>query len=172
MLHFKTWLKKIPRRNWLMGLVGAVLLIGLLIELKDHFREINPVQPVPEDTVANVFNQLTGDIEAPSAGDTSVDFTRKKESRKNDSLKIAQDLQIDKNVQTPCDALLAEYRKIVDELVASNYSSAAMAKYSEFGMIKDENGYMRPGPKLSACKQDSLFQKAFDEIDEKMMNSN
>lgn len=161
----------VRRHRVLFGGAGMVLL-GLVTWSTFSFSEADPIIDVPTDSVTVVVQTLTEPLVLPPAGDTTINISKKIASMKNDSAKISQDSQRDRNMEKSCDELLAEYKKVIEELIASDYSSEAYTKYTTFGMIKDENGMMRLGPKLASCKQDPVYMKAFDEIDKKLINGN
>lgn len=172
----ETWIKEklitIARQNRAIITVVAVVLLGVITWRTCAPGQGDPIIDVPLDSVAVVVHNLTPPLVLPAAGDTSVNMGRKIASMKNDSAKIAQDSRRDKNMEKPCDELLAAYKKVVDELVASDFSEEAYTKYTTFGMIKDDNGLLRLGPKLAACKEDPAFKQAFDEIDKRLITTN
>lgn len=176
MNNIKTIFRKLQPliRRYRVILTGAVvILLASLTWIRVRYtQESDVLQDVPVDTVQAVVEDLTIPVILPPAGDTSVNISKKLESVRNDSIKIVNDLKYDKNLNKSCDEMLAEYKKLVDELISSNYESGAYARYTSFGMIKGENGDLRIGPKLAACKQDSAFSKAFDEIDKRLTNGN
>ena len=171
-VYIKETLLPLARRHRvILGGVGVVLLCAITWRTCAP-GEADPILDVPTDSVTAVVNTLTEPLVLPPPGDTTINTGKKIASMKNDSAKIAQDAQRDKNMEKSCDELLAEYKKVIEELIASDYSSEAYTKYTTFGMIKDENGMMRLGPKLASCKQDPVYMKAFDEIDKKLINGN
>ena len=162
----------IRRHRWVLAGVLAFIVITLTILRVRYAAAEQIAVEVQVDSVAAVVNNLTTAVVLPPAGDTSVNVSKKVASVRNDSIKIAQDAQHDKNMEKSCEDILAEYKKVVEELIASNYANEAYLKYTSFGMISDEKGNLRIGPKLAACKQDLAFQKAFDEIDKLLVNGN
>lgn len=130
-----------------------------------------PITAVAPTTVDNVANQLIPADPSPVPGDTMVDIAKKQASRKEDSLKIVIDLAKDKNAETPCEVLLEEYRVLVEAYIRSNFSETTYKKYEAFAYIQDEDGNIRPAPKLEACKQDSVYRKAFDDLDRQMTSN-
>jgi hypothetical protein len=130
-----------------------------------------PITAVAPTTVDSVANNLIPSDPPPLPGDTMVDMAKKQVSRENDLRKITEDLGKDKNAVKPCEVLLEEYRVLVEAYIRSNFSEATYKKYEAFAYIQDEDGNIRPAPKLEACKQDSVYRKAFDDLDRQMTSN-
>jgi hypothetical protein len=161
-------------RRYRFAIAGAVFLAVCLIgwRLLSGGQAASEASVVPEEVRNDLVKRLTDPTAIIPDGDTTVDKQKKSESVENDIRQIREDAQKDKNVEKSCEEILAEYKAIVEDLLAHNYESSTFEKYNTFGMIKGADGTMRPGPKLGACKQDSAFLKAFDEIDKRLTNGN
>jgi hypothetical protein len=175
-MNLKTYFQEkvqpfLVRNRLFLGGGTAIIVIfsawGYLQGCKNNRPEV-VVTPETKDSVVAII------IQPPSITltDGSVDIEKATESHAADVKKVTEDLKKDIIAESPCDSILRVYGMIINEMLATNYSKTSMDKYRGFGRIMDENGIERMGPKMAACQQDSLFRKAFDDLDRKMTNGN